>query len=1262
MKHSHNPTFNFPKYFFLVFVMLGSWWLSASVSQVSAQSPGTNATARLTLQQSVYAGNMGLAGCENAPQKLRYSNQEDGVTLCFKLINDGNSSISDIYLLNPVIGSFPYSIFKAPNLLKPGESLTFSYYVGNNGIVFTTNSAGEKTWTNESLIQATAYSLTGAVVENNGNVLGSAQVSLVLAEKAEQAVLGKSGLMLEKLVYAGHNNVEGCTKASSSMIAKVGDAITFCFIIQNNGEVTLGNLQLQDPLLNIQRKFDLPKNIFTSNSVYRYAVETYLDESWLNEKSGNTVYANNLALALAETVDADGHILNEGNYLGAMANVHIIQKDAIVANAVIAAETNPGFLSANVEEATATAEPTQTGGVDLLPKVVSGHVDASVCQGEDAKRELDVKVGDAVTFCFLIQNLGESPISNLTLNVPTLELSRTLLPSGENLVLLPNGAFLFSLQSHVKNTWFTNANRLDLFGRVEAKTSNEKGEIPANADVLSNEGSLLLRLQQLSGDTATATATPPALTEVSPTQPATNTSTLATSAPSAIQFSMGVLQGSQAIDACSGATTNLRFLPDEFVTFCFTVQNLGSEPLTRLSLKAELLGIEKELLDAGAVLSANSKLVYVANLPVASNWFVNDEDGNNENAKIKATLFVDVGVSPIELAGEVNLQTSMTSTPQPTAVTASPTATLTASVTPTLSPTPAIAPLAVNASAYLGLLGVDACVSAQKEFLYQLGEQNTLCIQIINQGTENLTYIRVENADFGIQADVLLQPGELPIGGNMWVALPFNVSNQLVNTKGTDRFSNESRIRAIQVQSQASVQATAELLLENGGNPSNDSILAANESATSATTETPPKNETPAIASLTPSPNATATIVPSAGTGSSDTNEVRGKVWYDINLNGVFDGNELGAGNVLIDVYSVSGQKMRTAVTSSDGKYVVSNLISGEFWVEINLPNGFSLTTTSMGANREIDSDFAKETRRTDIFVLNGNENRVWDAGLIASAMQTPTGTLAEGKKADTATPTPTDPIKKKDDVTPTPTDPIKKKDDVTPTPTDPIKKKDDVTPTPTDPIKKKDDVTPTPTDPIKKKEEPTATPTPTETPAVKAATLQAPIIAKSADLPQAKIGEIVTYSIRVTNNNTSPLTNITVSDTLDSRLDFISAESTIGEITRSGATISTIIDNLAPNQTAVLTIRARINPTAVPGTQISNIARVNSDGVQAGESQNVATDVVPANLPKTGNKEQTPMVHLLVAIGFSISMLGLASSPIFSKRKRREKGNACVH
>jgi len=1014
------------------------------VSPVSAQSPTPNSTARLTLQQSVYAGNAGLAGCENAQQKLRYSNKENGVTLCFKLINEGSSGISDIYLLNHTVGSFPYSIFKAPNLLKPGASLTFSYYVENNGIVFTTNSAGEKIWTNESLIQATAYSLNGVVAENNGNVVGSAQVSLFLAEKAEPVTLGKSGLMLEKLVYAGHNSVEGCAKASSSMIAKVGDAITFCFIIQNNGEVALGNLQLQDALLNIQRKFDLPKNIFTSNSIYRYAVETYLDESWLNEKSGNTVYANNLALVFAEAVDADGHTLNEGNYLGAMANVNIVQKDAVVANAVATAGTTPRALSANVEEATSTASPTRQVGLDLSPKVVAGHVEASVCQGDDAKHELDVKVGDAVTFCFLIQNLGDSPVSNLTLNVAMLELSRTLLPSGENLALLPNGAFLFSLQSQVKDTWFTNANTLDLIGKVDAKTSNEKGEIPANADVLSAEGSLLLRLQQSSGNTATATVPPTVQAEVSPTQQGTPSPTLATFSPNTIQFSMGVLQGSQAIDACSSATTKLNLSPNEFATFCFTIQNLGAEPLTHLSLKAELLGLDRELLEAGTVLSANSKLVYAASLPVTSDWFVNDEDGNGENAKIKAKLFASVGATPIELAGEVNLQTSITSTPQPTDVAVSPTATLSASATQTLSPTPPATLLTVNASAYLGLQGVDSCVSAQKQFLYQLEQQNTLCIQIINQGAENLTNIRIENADFGIQTDVLLQPWELPVGGSMWVALPFIVPNSLVDAKGADSFINESRVSAIQMQSQTSVQATGELFLKNGNNPTAGSILAANESATSAITQTPTPSETPAIASFTPSSNTTATFATGTAVGASETNVVSGKVWYDINLNGVFDSNELGAGNVSIDVYSVSGQKMRTAITSSDGRYVIANLINGEFWVEINLPNGFSLTTTSMGANREIDSDFAKETRRTDAFTLNGSESRVRDAGLVASAVQTPEGTLGEGKKADTATPTPTDPIKKKDEATPTPTDPIKKKDEATPTPTDPIKKKDE--------------------------------------------------------------------------------------------------------------------------------------------------------------------------------------------------------------------------
>ena len=107
-------------------------------------------------------------------------------------------------------------------------------------------------------------------------------------------------------------------------------------------------------------------------------------------------------------------------------------------------------------------------------------------------------------------------------------------------------------------------------------------------------------------------------------------------------------------------------------------------------------------------------------------------------------------------------------------------------------------------------------------------------------------------------------------------------------------------------------------------------------------------------------------------------------------------------------------------------------------------------------------------------------------------------------------------------------------------------------------------------------------------------------------------VGSDLTYTVRVTNNSSSPGTGVTLTDTLPAGVTFVSATSTQGSCSQSGGTVTCNIGTLASSATATVTIIVR--PTAT-GT-ISNTATVTGAETDANPDNNTAaqsTTVVAA-------------------------------------------------
>ncbi len=73
-------------------------------------------------------------------------------------------------------------------------------------------------------------------------------------------------------------------------------------------------------------------------------------------------------------------------------------------------------------------------------------------------------------------------------------------------------------------------------------------------------------------------------------------------------------------------------------------------------------------------------------------------------------------------------------------------------------------------------------------------------------------------------------------------------------------------------------------------------------------------------------------------------------VWVDANNNGVVDGGETGINGVTVYLYSQTGTLMGTTTTAGGGLYGFTNLVPGNYYVEIVPPAGYCSSTGTVGS------------------------------------------------------------------------------------------------------------------------------------------------------------------------------------------------------------------------------------------------------------------------------------------------------------------------
>ncbi len=140
----------------------------------------------------------------------------------------------------------------------------------------------------------------------------------------------------------------------------------------------------------------------------------------------------------------------------------------------------------------------------------------------------------------------------------------------------------------------------------------------------------------------------------------------------------------------------------------------------------------------------------------------------------------------------------------------------------------------------------------------------------------------------------------------------------------------------------------------------------------------------------------------------------------------------------------------------------------------------------------------------------------------------------------------------------------------------------------------------------------PTATPRATEP---SAPPLPAdPLITKSVSASTARVGDIVEYTLRVTNHGPGPATDVVATDALPSFLSLYFATTTRGLITTSGNTLSVQIGTVAPGE--VITIRVQALVNSVPAGSSANVAEVSSSSSGNDPSNDVSDAAITVLSP----------------------------------------------
>ena len=131
--------------------------------------------------------------------------------------------------------------------------------------------------------------------------------------------------------------------------------------------------------------------------------------------------------------------------------------------------------------------------------------------------------------------------------------------------------------------------------------------------------------------------------------------------------------------------------------------------------------------------------------------------------------------------------------------------------------------------------------------------------------------------------------------------------------------------------------------------------------------------------------------------------------------------------------------------------------------------------------------------------------------------------------------------------------------------------------------------------------------------------------VTKIDDHDPVAVGDVIVYTVTVTNNGPDATSNVSMVDTLPGDVNFVSAVSTKGVCTKSSGKLTCNIGDLGKNESATITIKMQTTERTLNGwseRELFNTARV---------THSVADSNVANNVASEGTTVKKPMVSVLI-------------------------------
>ncbi len=113
------------------------------------------------------------------------------------------------------------------------------------------------------------------------------------------------------------------------------------------------------------------------------------------------------------------------------------------------------------------------------------------------------------------------------------------------------------------------------------------------------------------------------------------------------------------------------------------------------------------------------------------------------------------------------------------------------------------------------------------------------------------------------------------------------------------------------------------------------------------------------------------------GTGRAD---ITGRVWEDINGNGILDLDEETASGIQVLLFNSDDIQLASTLTTRMGEYIFPAVNSGEYYVSFFMPPDTRSTFMDVGQDESVDSDI-RDDSRTEVFNMTGSPLSGLNAG-----------------------------------------------------------------------------------------------------------------------------------------------------------------------------------------------------------------------------------------------------------------------------------------